>query len=174
MPSLQVAKTATSRSELQFKDATIHSIGIAGLLVVRAPEMIRTVLGSCIGVALHDPSTKIGGLAHVILPDSRNGSGDPAKFADTAVDMLVEMLAAEGAKPARIVAKIVGGAAMFGNQKGWEIGDRNAEAVKVRLAHHNIRLLAEAVGGNKGRKMVLDSASGMIQVQIIGATPKVI
>lgn len=173
MSSMQVAKIATIESEPQFNDATIHSIGIAGLRVARAPEKIRTVLGSCIGIALYDSSTKIGGLSHIILPDSKSGSGDPAKFADTAVDMLIEMLTAAGANPTRVVAKIVGGAAMFGNKHRWDLGGRNAGAVKERLAHHGIRLVAEVIGGNKGRKMILDVTSGAVQVQTIGATPEV-
>ena len=58
-------------------------IGIAAIKVVKAPERVRTVLGSCIGVALYDRISKVGGMAHVILPDSSEGSGDPGKFADT-------------------------------------------------------------------------------------------
>ena len=64
----------------------IHSIGIGEILVLRAPEQIRTVLGSCVGVALCDQIAGVGGLCHVILPASKEGSGDPGKFADTAVD----------------------------------------------------------------------------------------
>lgn len=174
MPSTRVAPRTVRQPEPSFDDGTIHSIGVAGLQVIKAPDKIRTVLGSCIGIALHDPSTKIGGLGHVILPDSKSGSGDPRKFADTAIDLLLEMLAAEGARRVRIVAKIVGGASMFGVTHTSDLGERNAEAVKERLAHHRIELLAEAIGGVKGRKMMLDATTGAIQVEIIGAARDVI
>lgn len=151
---------------------TIHSIGIAGIKAVKAPDRIRTVLGSCIGIAVFDRAKKIGGMAHVILPDSSEGSGDPGKFADTAVDILIDQVLTEGAEHKHLVAKIAGGAAMFGDDHTLSLGLRNADAVKERLRAHGIRVAAEAVGGKKGRKMVLDPASGDVQVQIIGESPE--
>ena len=146
----------------------ILSIGIAGIEVVRMPDRIRTVLGSCIGIAIYDCVAKIGGLAHVILPDSTQGSGDPGKFADTATDMLIERVVDAGAVRKRLVAKITGGASMFGNEPSLGLGERNAEAVRARLTHHAIRLAASATGGTKGRKMMLDPATGTVIVEIIG------
>lgn len=152
----------------------IHSIGIADILVVRAPEQIRTVLGSCIGVAMYDQVAGVGGLSHVILPASNEGSGDPGKFADTAVDLLLNRLLAEGADAKRIVAKIAGGANMFSAQETGGLGQRNADAVQARLTHHSISLMASEVGGTKGRKMRLDPATGNVFVEIIGQAPKII
>lgn len=154
--------------------AVVHFIGIAGMCVVKAPDKIRTVLGSCIGIAMYDRVAKIGGMGHVILPDSSEGVGDPAKFGDTAVDMLLERLVQAGAVRARITAKIVGGAAMFGHERAAGLGRRNAEAVETRLKHHGICLAASAVGGQRGRKIVLDPATGALQVEIIGETPETI
>lgn len=153
---------------------TDHSIGIAGIKVVRAPDTVRTVLGSCIGVALYDRVAKLGGLAHVILPDSSEGSGDPGKFADTAVDLLLEELEKAGAERKRITAKIAGGAAMFGGRLSASLGDRNAEAVEARLKSHFVRLAGRALGGLKGRKMTLDPATGDVAVWIIGEPPQVL
>ena len=153
---------------------TNHSIGIAGIKVVRAPDTVRTVLGSCIGVALYDRVAKLGGLAHVILPDSSEGSGDPGKFADTAVDLLLDELEQAGAERRRIAAKIAGGAAMFGEQRTASLGDRNAEAVETRLKSHFVRLAGRAIGGTKGRKMTLDPATGDVAVWIIGEPPQVL
>ena len=152
----------------------IHFIGIAEILVVRAPEQIRTVLGSCVGVALCDQFAGIGGLSHVILPASNEGSGDPGKFADTAVDLLVNRLLVEGASAKHIVAKIAGGANMFSAQKTGGLGQRNADAVQARLAHHSISLMASALGGSKGRKMRLEPATGHVYVEIIGQAPEII
>lgn len=156
------------------KGGTVHAIGIAGIQTVIAPDMVRTVLGSCIGVALFDRVAKIGGLCHVILPDSEEGSGDPGKFADTAVDLLLHAMAEAGANRKRVSAKIAGGAAMFGEDAENTLGRRNAAAVQKRLTHHAIRLAGSAVGGVKGRKMMLDPATGDVHVEIIGASPEVI
>jgi len=152
----------------------VHTIGIAELKVVRTPEKVRTVLGSCVGVAIFDPVGKIGGLAHVILPSSKDGHGDRGKFADTAVDWLVEELVQAGADRQRLAAKISGGASMFGTHFDNGIGERNVQAVKERLAHHGVRLIAEVVGGLKARKMVLDPDRGQVEVQTIGAEPEIL
>lgn len=154
--------------------SVIHSIGIADVKVVASPDKIRTVLGSCIGVALFDRVAKVGGMAHVILPSSAHGHGDKGKFADTAVDWLLEDVLKAGCVKGRLKAKITGGASMFGKKVDAGIGERNIQAVKERLSHHSIQLLAEAVGGLKGRKMLLDPATGQVEVSIIGAQPEVI
>lgn len=151
-----------------------HNIGIAEIRIAKCPDKLRTVLGSCVGVAIFDRVSKVGGLAHVMLPDSSIGKGDKGKFADTAVDALVEDVASAGGQPKRLVAKISGGASMFGTNVDKGIGERNIQAVKERLKKHTIRLASEDVGGTKGRRMILDPASGEVTVQIIGAEPVVI
>ncbi len=171
MPVTQAVRPSTVRVE---GGAPVQSIGIAGMQVVKAPELIRTVLGSCIGIALFDRVLKIGGMAHIILPSLQEGSGDPCKFADTAVDILVERVVSAGAERKRLVAKIAGGASMFGNQATSGLGDRNAEAVQARLISHAVRLAGKAVGGTKGRKMLLDPATGEVRVEVIGEAPQTI
>ena len=80
--------------------ATIK-VGMADLNVCKAPDAITTLgLGSCIGIAVYDPVTKIGGLAHIMLPDStkiRNNS-NIAKFADTGIEELIRKVTAAGNK----------------------------------------------------------------------------
>lgn len=170
MQATKLSKSQTSRTQCA-SDGTVHSIGIAEIEVIKAPDRIRTVLGSCIGIALYDRCVKVGGMAHVILPDSNEGSGAPGKFADTAVDILLERLLEAGAVKARVTAKIVGGAAMFGNSTTQGLGDRNEDAVKARLSHHCVRLAGAAVGGTRGRKMLLDPATGDVVVEVIGEKP---
>ena len=91
-------------------------VGMADLKICKAPDALTTIgLGSCIGIALYDPSTKISGLAHIMLPDStqiRNNS-NIAKFADTGIQKLYDDMIKAGANKARLVAKIAGGAKMF-------------------------------------------------------------
>lgn len=168
MTASQTITKPSSGSAIVKGDSVIHSIGIAGLKVVTAPDAVRTVLGSCIGIALFDRVAKVGGLGHVILPDSGEGTGDPKKFADTAIDILIEELVVAGALRQRIVAKIAGGAAMFGDEHTESLGSRNADAVRAKLTECAIRLAAQAVGGSKGRKMCLFPATGVVVVERIG------
>lgn len=145
-----------------------HLIGIAAIRVVSAPDRVRTVLGSCIGIAVFDKQAHVGGMAHVILPSSAEGTGERGKFADTAVEDLMNMVLDAGAVRGRLCAKIAGGACMFGNATENGLGERNARAVRDRLKDLQIRLVAEDCGGTKGRKITLDPESGDVEVQIIG------
>lgn len=153
---------------------TIHTIGIASLAAVRPPDRLRTVLGSCVGVALFCRSAQLAGLAHVILPSAAEGSGAPEKFADSAVDLLVERMVENGAARTGLVAKIAGGASMFGSAARTGLGERNIAAVRERLRKHAIPVVAEDCGGNKGRRICVDPGAGTLEVQIIAETPRLI
>ena len=145
--------------------ATIK-VGMADLNICKSPDMITTLgLGSCIGIALYDPVTKIGGLAHIMLPDStqmRNNT-NIAKFADTGIEELVKRMIAAGASKSRLVAKIAGGAKMFevsGLSAIGNVGERNALASKAKLKQMGIPLKAEDTGLNYGRTVELYTETG--------------
>ena len=136
--------------------AEVIKVGMADLKVCRAPDAVTTLgLGSCVGVALYDKTTKIAGLVHVMLPDSTQvrQNQNRAKFADTGIDYLIEELIAAGAVRTRLTAKIAGGAQMFafsGNSDMLRVGERNVEAVKKKLNSLGIRILSEDTGLNYG------------------------
>ncbi len=171
----QSAATVATASAAKVGAPRIHAVGIGVLMVVAAPEKLRTVLGSCIGIAVFDPQLRIAGLAHSILPQGSEEIEQLGKFADQAVDNLVVRLTALGASPTRLTAKLVGGAAMFGTaNNGAQLGERNAEAARRRLQAHDIPIVAEAVGGSKGRKVLVDPDTGNVEVAIIGSEPVII
>ncbi len=91
-----------------------HSVGMGQIVVAEAPAELVSVLGSCVGVALYHPRLKVGALAHIVLPKSSGGGAAPGKFADTAIPYMIAELAKAGAARAGLVAKIAGGACMFG------------------------------------------------------------
>ncbi|MBN1346013.1 MAG: chemotaxis protein CheD [Phycisphaerae bacterium] len=154
--------------------STTHFIGIAEVKIVRSPDKILTLVGSCVGVVLHDPRAKVGGMAHVMLPNSRLLKGHRGKFADTAVDWLIEEVLRAGGRRAGLTAKIAGGAALFGPDVDSGIGQKNIHAVKARLAHHKIQVAAADLGGTKGRKMLFDPTTGSVQIETLGKAAKVI
>lgn len=93
--------------------ATIIKVGMADLKTCASPDGLTTLgLGSCVGIAIRDPVTQIGGLAHVMLPDSKEikNNSNIYKFADTGIEELVRQMVARGASRFRMVAKIAGGA----------------------------------------------------------------
>lgn len=158
----------------------IIKIGMAELKICVSPDAITTLgLGSCVGIAIRDPVTKIGGLAHIMLPDStqiRNHSNIP-KFADTGIMELVRVLVLKGASRSRLVAKIAGGAQMFAFQNQTDlvrVGERNIEASKAKLRELKIPLLAEDIGKNYGRTVIFYPETGDFYIKSVGKGEKVI
>jgi chemotaxis protein CheD len=147
--------------------------------VAAAPCLIRTILGSCVGIALWDRRVRVGGIAHVVLPDSRGETTLPGKFADTAVPHLIERIVVKGGMRANLVARIAGGANMFNViSKAQNVGEKNQEAVISILKRMEIPILSEDLGGTKGRRMTLDTQTGEIRVEFpsdrISEAPKTI
>ncbi|MDE6567036.1 MAG: chemotaxis protein CheD [Lachnospiraceae bacterium] len=155
-------------------------VGMADLNICHAPDAITTLgLGSCVGVALYDKTKKIGGLVHVMLPDSTRVSQNQnkAKFADTGIVWLVEMMKKEGASPSLLTAKIAGGAQMFAfksNNEMLRVGDRNVEAVKETLARLRIPILAQDTGLNYGRTVEFYPETGDYVIKAVGKQIKTI
>lgn len=154
-------------------------VGMADVKVCKAPDNLTTLgLGSCIGIALWDPSTKITGLAHIMLPDSTaiRNNNNPAKFADTGIQLAVDEMIKLGANKSRIVAKIAGGAKMFEltGASAINVGERNAESSRAKLRELGIKLLAEDCGLNYGRTVEIYSESGDYMIKAVGKEVKVI
>ena len=153
--------------------ADLIRVGMADYKVGRAPSTIISYgLGSCIGISLYDPQAKAGGLLHIMLPDSTQArpTDNPAKFADTGLPLMLRDVLELGASRSRLVAKIAGGAQMFAFANATDImrvGARNAEAAKKILQSLHIRLLAEDTGGNYGRTVQIDLATGVYKVKTI-------
>lgn len=135
-----------------------------------APGLVRTLLGSCVAVVLYDRAAKVGGLAHVVLPDSRGRGDEPGKYADTAVPALVADLGRLRGRPgpSRLLATLVGGARMFKHNSAADIGGQNAEAAGRVLERLGIRVVARDLGGETGRHVTLDLDTGAVRVRVPG------
>lgn len=155
-------------------DSNEKAIGIGELACGAPPIKIITYgLGSCIGIALYDASTKVTGMSHIMLPFSGDftNKSNPMKYADLAIPELLMQMKSNGAKMKNIYAKIAGGASMFnfGNKNpGLDIGSRNAEAVISTLIKFNVPILAKDLGGKSGRTMSIESLTGKVSIKIIG------
>ena len=153
-------------------------VGMADYKTGRTPNsLISYGLGSCVGIALYDAINKIGGLAHIMLPDSTQARSteNPAKFADTALPLMLEEMIKMGALKNRITAKIAGGAQMFTFANATDvmrIGERNSEAVRMLLKKMDIRILADDTGGNYGRTVELKIDTGIYRVRTIAQGEK--
>ena len=148
------------------------SVGIGQLRVAHSPSRLICVgLGSCVAIAIWDSSTKIGGMAHVMLPDEsyaiKRIDSPPAKFGNTAAKALTDEMKKAGANVYVSVAKIAGGANMFRNVTPTmkDFGLENSEAIKKALKQIHIRLVAEDIGGSLGRTVELNLDTGKLFVK---------
>lgn len=150
-------------------------VGMADMKAGRNGDIITTLgLGSCIGITLFDAATRIGGMVHIMLPDSTSyqvPDVNLAKFADTGIPALRDALIKMGASPFGIVAKLAGGANMFSQSAGSDVlkvGQRNAsESLRV-LQKLNIKVLAQDTGGTYGRTISLYTTDGSLLIKTIG------
>jgi chemotaxis protein CheD len=149
---------------------TMVRMGELAVSSVPGDVLVSLGLGSCIGLALLDHRMRVAGLAHIVLPESQGHVNEnPRKFADLAVPQLVTELARLGARKVRLEAVLVGGASMFtGAASSLEVGQRNEAAVRELLMSMRIPVVAAATGGNRGRTIRVDVATGAVTVREAG------
>ena len=155
-------------------ESAVIKVKMAGIDFGKSPSSLETLLGSCVGIAVWDRLTKQGGLAHVVLPDSRGATNLPGKFADTAVAELRKQLLARGAHPSKLTAKIAGGSTMFGKKSDRDVGEKNHQAVLEHLRKHGIPVVAHDIGGDKGRMILFSLQDGSVRVSIARQVVKVL
>jgi len=163
------------------KDEVVN-VGVAEYFVTHNPHVLASFgLGSCVGVALYDEKKNIGGLAHIMLPDSTamTKRGNPGRYADTAIEAMVDEMERLGSNRRDIRARIAGGACMFtipgatnprnvpGPCLGMQIGDRNIEAAKEALKKLHIPIAAEDTGGDYGRTLRFNISDGSVTISSI-------
>ena len=148
-------------------------VRVADLRAGGGDDILVTVgLGSCVAIVLHDPAAKVGGLAHVLLPSPALSRKDdnPAKFPQTAVPRLLELMAERGASTRRVTARLVGGASMFASLAApgtIQMGERNVVACRQTLNQHGVPLVGEATGRDYGRTVRLWVADGRVEVSSV-------
>jgi chemotaxis protein CheD len=156
----------------------VVGLGEAKVLRARADlndSLVAYGLGSCVAICLWDPSARVAGMAHVVLPGA-NPAGTPhAKFARSALPVLVDLMQSEGAghDPKGYVAKLAGGAQVLslgGTGTLPRVGEQNARAVQEVLAEAGMQIQAHDLGGSKGRSVWFDPREGgQIRVRAIGS-----
>ncbi|HEY2856211.1 MAG TPA: chemotaxis protein CheD [Gemmatimonadaceae bacterium] len=155
-------------------------VKVADFAVARDEQTLITIgLGSCVAIMLYDAAARIGGLAHTLLPDESmaRDRSNPAKFAASAVALLLAEMTRLGADARRVRAKLVGGASMFSNllPKGSiNIGDRNVLAARQALGRCDVPIDAEDVGSDHGRSVHFHLEDGRVEVRSLKKGNRVI
>jgi len=152
-------------------------IGVGDLAVSnkRGVELVTYSLGSCIGVIIHDVAACVGGLLHLMLPDSslnpERARNQPGVFADTGMPLLFKKAYQLGAKKGRLRV-VVGGSQVMDASGHFNIGKRNYAMVRKIFWRNNVLIDKEDVGGNVNRTVGLEVGSGRLWVKINGAEVK--
>jgi chemotaxis protein CheD len=147
-------------------------VGMGEFKVTGPPALLIAIgLGSCVAVALYDKETRIGGLAHTMLPYLREAhdNSHPTRFTDFAIHEMINQMSRRGARLKDLRAKIFGGANMFpeiiSSASNIDVGQRNVAAVRDELRKHNVPIVAEEVGGHAGRTVLFDPEDGSVVVK---------
>lgn len=151
----------------------IYTIGIAEMKVAKSPDKIVTLgLGSCIGLVLYDPITKIGGMVHIMLPTAKSSmnASNKLKFADTGIQELIRMMTVAGAVRSQLIAKLAGGAHMF--QTAYKddimnVGSQNIEMCRKVLKDQSISIRSEDTGGRSGRSIEFCCETNQLQIRTV-------
>ena len=152
-------------------------VGVADMVVSNdsSAEIVTYSLGSCLGVGIYDPVKKIGGLLHIMLPESKidptKASTTPYMFVDTGVPRLFHAAYNLGADRNRLTIKVAGGAQMLDQEGIFNIGSRNFIALEKLMAQNGLKIQIADVGGLSSRTMRLDLTTGNITIKTPGATP---
>ena len=156
-------------------DGDVITLGIGGCRITNTHGVLRTTLGSCVGVTLYDKFTKTGGMIHVMLPDSSRSKGRLTRFADTGIPNLVNcMINEHSSSRSLLTAKIFGGAKMFNVfSKALDVGNNNIEACVNTLKQQGIKIECGITGGTKGTQIKFHVNDGKVVFKTIGGKEEV-
>lgn len=147
---------------------TVVNVGMGQIEIVESDGVARSILGSCIGLVLYHQARRVAAVGHIVLPECGGRPGPAGKFADTAIPAMIESLAGMGAGKPGLIAKLAGGANMFGSSGPIQIGESNYAAVSGILAEIGIPLVAEHIGGSQGRRITVETSSGEVAIEMAG------
>ncbi|HXJ42968.1 MAG TPA: chemotaxis protein CheD, partial [Bryobacteraceae bacterium] len=106
-------------------------VGVADCCVTSdiSASIVTYALGSCIAVTIHDPVARVGGMLHLMLPesslDATKAGRNPYMFADTGIPLLFKKAYGAGAEKKRLVVRLAGGAQVMDDAGVFNIGKRN-------------------------------------------------
>lgn len=154
----------------------VLGLGELGVTTDADSTLVCLGLGSCVAVSAYDPTAKVAGMAHIVLP-GRSGRDDDggAKYADTGIPRLFDQMEKNGAKRSRLIVKLVGGAQMSaapGLDSMFMIGEKNVEAAQKILGDLGIAIRATETGGRRGRTARMSVATGKLLVTSVGGEGK--
>jgi chemotaxis protein CheD len=149
-------------------------VGVADLAVAKDPtkSIVTYALGSCIGVTIFDPVSRVGGMLHFMLPEGKTSpekaAANPAMFADAGVPQLFQRAYKLGAEKSKLIVCAAGGAEILAEDGHFRIGSRNRTMLRKIFWQNNVLLSADDTGGNHSRTMTLSLKDGTVSIRSQG------
>lgn len=143
-----------------------------GVVAAAKPTEVMTILGSCVSVCLWDEQLNLGGMNHYLLPTAPAGQPPSGRHGEAAIPMLLRELERLGSQRKHLKAKVFGGAHVLGGPVSGgapTLGDRNADMARRLLAAAGIPIVAEDLGGHRGRKLRFRTDNGTALVKMLEA-----
>ena len=147
------------------------TVGVADIALTNDPSatLITYALGSCIGVTIYDPQTKIGGMLHFMLPNSKTNPEKaqkiPSMFADTGVPLLFEQAYELGAQKKRLIVCAAGGAEVLTEDTHFKVGSRNRTFLRKLFWKNDILMAGDETGGNISRTLSMSMVDGTVTIR---------
>ena len=137
----------------------------------KRPMEITTLLGSCVSVCLWDSKLLHGGMNHFMMPFwNGNGLASP-KYGNIAIKKLINSMLVFGSKREDIIAKVFGGASVLTTGECiFNIGERNIAIQELILKEEGIAVIAKSLGGDRGRKLIFNTESGLVKMKFVQKT----
>jgi len=149
------------------------AVGIADIKIGKAPQVLRTTLGSCIAVCLYNSDAKVGGMLHFMMATPFRTDVSPetikkGKYAQTGIPEILRQLRNHfKIEPTGFTAKLFGGANLLPTVK-TEIGRENEEMARSILKTYGVRITGAKTGGPKGYRIDMDLSTGKVKCQVFG------
>lgn len=140
------------------------------MMAVAEQVHLKTILGSCIAVALFDGDVRVGGLNHFLLPhaSSDTPAADYGRYGNTSIPLLIRRIIKLGGRKDKLHARLIGGGAVVKDLVGeFRVGDANIDLAREMLDAARIRVVQEVVGGTGGRHLTFDTKTFTINVREI-------
>ena len=142
--------------------------------ISRQPEIIETLVGSCVTVCLFNTKTGYAAMNHFLRdhPASQN-EDETGKYGTTATEYIINVLMGLDPFPNHYRAQIFGGAAVLKTTSDNEsIGTMNSDTARRILTNHRITIIREEVGGTRGRRVRFDTSTNTVFCRFAGQVEK--
>lgn len=142
--------------------------------LVNEPAILRTLLGSCVGIAFRAPRLVLGALCHPMLPRFPTKPPTPLnridgrRYVDFAIRELAERFDVLGARRKEVEVKLFGGGDVLltGQDSARPtVGRLNIDVALKVLEEEGFNVVASSLGGRRGVNIYFNTQTGEVKLQ---------